>query len=398
MTETQLSPSIPRSFWCSAVLIFLVGLLSGMAMATAFSLPAQEPDESGGLPTRKPPATKEVFPTITPTYTPLPITLTPSPTMVPVVYGENVNPLTGLVPENVENLERAPLAVKISNAPSLVRPQQGLELADLVFEHLTEGTLTRFTAIFYSQTPEEVGSVRSARLIDLEIARMYRALFVYSGANGPLRLRIADSSFARRAFEGVSVGEPLYYRVDTIEAPHNLFADPRAVWQRAQDRGINVRPNLQGMSFREDPPAGATDDVTSIAIDFGAETVQWVYDPLQGKYLRAINGVAHTDPAGVPLMTDNVVIIWAHHQPDYTIVESEWQGNKTYATEIQIWTLGPVTIFRDGKRYDGLWHRWSKDEMLTFWTDATRLTRLHLRPGTTWFEVVPLDFAGLTTE
>ena len=80
-------------------------------------------------------------------------------------------------------LERMPAAVKISNSP-IARPQSGLSKADVVIEHLAEGDITRFTAIFHSQDAERIGSVRSARLIDLEIPVLFDAFLVYSGANG----------------------------------------------------------------------------------------------------------------------------------------------------------------------------------------------------------------------
>src|SRR5207237_8366910 len=113
-----------------------------------------------------------------------PTTSTPYPSWEPTPLGAvgpfnfpaGVNPLTGLPVDDPAVLQRRPLAVKISNAPVLVRPQAGIGDADLVFEHLTEGRLTRFTAVFWTHTPPRVGSIRSARLIDLEIATIYTAI------------------------------------------------------------------------------------------------------------------------------------------------------------------------------------------------------------------------------
>lgn len=324
-------------------------------------------------------------------------TLTPSPeSLASNTSALEINPLTGLMVDS-RMLNRAPLAVKISNAPPIVRPQRGLELADIVYEHLTEGTLTRFTAIFYTHTPEVVGSVRSARLIDLEIGQMYQALFAYSGASGPIRERIGASPIATRAYEGVSVGGALYYRDDSIEIPHNLFVRPAEVWEQANTQGENQRPTFSSMVFDVTPAPFISGTPTQIKLDYGAETVRWDYDASTGRYVRYINDVLHTDFNGNPLTTANVVVVWAHHQPDYTIVESEWQGNVSYSIEIQIWTLGPATIFRDGLRYDGNWHRWDKNAMLTFWTNESQQTPLPLKPGNSWFEVVPLDFQGFST-
>src|SRR5271154_27738 len=72
-------------------------------------------------------------PTPTPTWEP-----TPGDALGPFNFPAGVNPLTGLKVDDPAVLTRRPLAVKISNAPALVRPQAGISQADLVFEHITE--------------------------------------------------------------------------------------------------------------------------------------------------------------------------------------------------------------------------------------------------------------------
>jgi hypothetical protein len=102
---------------------------------------------------------------------------TPSTTRIgPETYPAGVNPLTGLIAADPSVLNRRPIDVKISNAPPLVRPQAGIGAADIVYEHYAEGGLTRFSAVFYGQAPERVGSIRSARLIDYEVVPMYQGM------------------------------------------------------------------------------------------------------------------------------------------------------------------------------------------------------------------------------
>ena len=120
-----------------------------------------------------------------PTATPAPF-YTPTPEIIavgPDSYPPNVNPLTGLTVDEPAVLERRPLAVKISNSPPEVRPQAGLNSADLIFEHYAEGGVTRFTGVFWTNTPERVGSVRSCRLLDLEVTLMYDSLWSCSGSS-----------------------------------------------------------------------------------------------------------------------------------------------------------------------------------------------------------------------
>ncbi|NDJ78423.1 MAG: DUF3048 domain-containing protein [Chloroflexi bacterium] len=332
-------------------------------------------------------------PVRTPTATPQ---VMPPDVLGPFHFPPGYNPLTGLPAEDPTAMDRRPLAVKISNAPEVVRPQAGIGEADLVFEHLTEGNLTRFTAIFWTHTPPRVGSIRSARLLDLEIPAMYGTLFAYSGAAEPIRQRIADLPFAPRAYEGVTTGQPLYFRDPDIEVPHNLFVIPGELWARAEADGVNAPPeDLGGMAFRAAPPPDGT-SAAAIAIDYGPDTVRWTYDGETGVYARFVNDEPHTDANTEQQVTAaNVVVVFAHHQEDYTIVESEWQGTPYYSLEIQIWTLGPVMILRDGQMIEGHWMRWEEDTMLSFWTDETATEQLYLKPGNTWVQVVPLGFAGL---
>jgi hypothetical protein len=326
-------------------------------------------------------------PTPYPTWEP-----TPEGAVGPFDFAPAVNPLTGLHVDDPAVLKRRPLAVKISNAPALVRPQAGIGEADLVFEHLTEGRLTRFTAVFWTHTPPRVGSIRSARLIDLEIARMYDAIFAFSGASGGVREKIFSSPFADRAFEGVSVGPPAFYRDDSIEVPHNLFGSPAVFWKLADAKGVNAAPtSLGGMLFSPKPQPAGTPSI-SITVDYGPTIVQWTYNAASGRYARMADGKPHTDANTHKQVTAaNVVLLYAWHQYDYNIVESEFQGHKSYSVEIQLWTLGPAVVCRDGQCVRGLWNRWDKADMLSFWTEEHQ--PIYLKPGNTWFQVVNLPAA-----
>ncbi|MGQ9851589.1 MAG: DUF3048 domain-containing protein, partial [Aggregatilineaceae bacterium] len=337
---------------------------------------------------------------------PLIVTATPvsAPTRVaaalaaPAALPQDTNPLTGLPVPDPTLLKRRPIAAKISNAPDSVRPQAGLGAADLVFEHYVEGGLTRFTALYWSHTPPRLGSIRSARLIDLELAQMYGALLVYSGANEPIRQRIAASPFAARAYEGVTVGTPLYFRDPTIEAPHNLFAVPAQVWARASSDGVNDPPDLRAMVFSEAPPQGSQ-SVSAVTIDYGPDLVRWTYDATSHRYSRTVDGLPHTDAdTGAPITAANVIILFVPHRDEESIPVGEWNGETIYSTEIQLWTVGPALILRDGVALQGYWMRWEADAPLTLWADDQATRPIPLRPGTSWFQIVPTGFSDLSLE
>jgi hypothetical protein len=98
-----------------------------------------------------------------------------------------------------------------SRTPLRLRPQTGLDMADIVYESLTEGGITRFNALFHSQTPPEVGPVRSARMSDTQLVPQYSALFAHSGANAGVLsairsagIEVVDHSGASAAYRRAS--------------------------------------------------------------------------------------------------------------------------------------------------------------------------------------------------
>jgi hypothetical protein len=333
---------------------------------------------------------------VPPAATTAPAGSTPAPVIDtgnigPNEYPPNVNPLTGLVVPDPAVLQRSPLAIKVSNNnPS--RPQSGLSFADLVFEHYAEGGETRYTAIIYSQTPERVGSVRSGRLIDVELIPMFDAILSASGFSGGTLSRLTSKPWGTRNLSGPEIGAPSLVRLDLkdVGVEDTEFAVPSALWALATQKNINNPPDLTpGMAFNSKVPAGGT-PATMITFEYGLSwtKVEWQYDPATGKYLRTLYGEPHVDKlTDQQLAFDNVLAVGANHvQADY--VEDGFSGE--LSTEIQVWGEGPATLFRNGQRIEGHWSRLDPEQMLQF-TDLNG-NILYLKPGTTWFEMLPLGF------
>lgn len=83
--------------------------------------------------------------------------------------------------------KHAPLGVMIENHLE-ARPQSGLSSADIVYEAVAEGGITRFLAIFYCQDAEFIGPVRSARTYFVDMVSEYGPSPLYAhvgGANTP---------------------------------------------------------------------------------------------------------------------------------------------------------------------------------------------------------------------
>ena len=313
----------------------------------------------------------------------------------PQNFGNDINPLTGEKVEDLALLQRRPIAIKVSNYPELVRPQNGLNNADLVFEHYAEGGATRFTAVFYSEDAHTVGSVRSARIIDFEIPVMYDAAFGYSGSAGTNKDRFAEVDWFERIISP-DFGHGGFYRNypegEVVDFWHTMFTDTYRLREILQERGLDVRPQLNnGMVFSQEPPEGGT-PAEQVEIGYTGNYVTWWYDSGLGRYFRWNDGERHNDAnRGEQINFKNIVIVSAQHV-ETDIPETE-VGQGANSIEIQIWGEGSASIFRDGQRFDGRWQRNDPHDMLTF-TDLDG-NPLPLALGSTWFQLVPLGFDKL---
>ncbi len=329
-----------------------------------------------------------------PTATAVPATATPEIATTAYLtaedFGDNINPLTGEETDPAK-LQRRPLAIKISNAPpSFVRPQSGLNDADLVFEHITEGRLTRFTILVYGGDPERVGPIRSARLIDVELPAMYDAALAFSGASIGVNQRLYGSDISSQL---IGSGEEGYYRTGEDKPfEHTFYAQPNGLRNALDAKGENRSPNFNGvMQFTSEPPANGQ-PATRIAIDYSFEEVVWEYDPATNYYYRSAAGVPHNDGnTGEQVRARNVIVPFINHVDDAEICE-EIRNDQCVAlsVQIQLWGQGRVLIFRDGQQYDGTWIRNGRNDMLTFFDAAGNPIPLQI--GNSWFSMMSIYY------
>ena len=322
----------------------------------------------------------------TPEVTPTPDTVVLAPEAAAFV---GRNPLTGEEVTDPESLNRRPIAVKLSNAPAdYTRPQAGLNDADIIFEHWTEGAVTRFTALFYGTVPPNVGPVRSARLIDLELPAMYDAMLAFSGASVGVNQRLNASDFSDRLLRAA---EPGFYRTgDTSKAfEHTLYIRMDQLWQAVADKGLNTAPVFGTYNaFSEVAPEGGS-PASKIFIDYKTEKVEWVWDAEIGKFRRWMDFEEHVDANTEEQVTAaNVIFLTPYHVNDANICEQINNGVcAALSIEIQLWGSGPAVVFRDGQRFDVTWHRDGRNDQLTF-TD-TAGNPFPLQIGNTWVQLVP---------
>ena len=230
------------------------------------------------------------------------------------------HPLTGFELGSSE-VSGPSIAIKIDNTSS-GRPQVGIAAADIVFEELVEGGVTRYLAVFHSAIPEEVGPVRSGRPQDADLVRSLGGVFVFSGVGNANVREIIRGTGLQLVEHDTSGGTPdgeYFFRSSRKPAPWNLHVS-------ASDLAASY-PSLdspaQQFSYVSDPSQAAAvvlgDDAQSIQVGFstGVESI-WEWDEPTGTYLKFLsNGSPDTDADGTQIAATNVLVF----TPNYFDVE-----------------------------------------------------------------------------
>ncbi|MCO5182605.1 MAG: DUF3048 domain-containing protein [Anaerolineae bacterium] len=366
--------------------------------------PATEPPATAALPlpptvTMAEPPTPTAVPTVTPTPTPE-ATATPEPIVLYTAedFAESGrSPFTGELLDPLV-VDRRPIACKISNAPAQwVRPQSGLNSADIIYEHLAEGVYTRFTALFYGTAPEKIGPIRSARLIDVEIPAMYDSALCFSGASIGVSAKLYGSDLRPRLLRSWYPG---YYRTGEDKPwEHTFYADPTGFWEKLDELEENHAPELSTfMAFDSmTPEGGESAEYISIAYDKTGTFVEWRWDSERERYLRWADGEQIIDANdGEQVAAANVVTLFAPHVYDMSICELQVEDQcLSPSRQIQIWSQGFVAVYRDGQRFIGEWRRANREDMLTFYD--TEGNPLPLAIGQTWIQVLPYHYDNPVT-
>jgi hypothetical protein len=289
-------------------------------------------------------------------------------------------PLTGLAAPSADALLTRVVSVKIENSPA-ARPQTGLDQADIVYETLAEGGITRFNALFQSHAPKVIGPVRSARPSDFYIVPQYHALFAHCGADTKVRNVLTDRTRFDDMDQFFNPGP--YFRAKDRPAPHNLYLDIAKLRAAAiSKRSYAATETIQGLNFAR-AATGATPTVNTLTVPFStANKVVWRYDAVSHVYKRSVNGVASTDRVThAQLTARNVVVLWAR-VADYV------KTKHGQVVDITLTGTGRASVFRDGQHFDGTWEAGASAPPVLRAADGSLIG---LDAGNTWFQVIAND-------
>ena len=320
-----------------------------------------------------------------------------------------VNPLTGEVATSWDLIMRRPLAVKVENHAD-ARPQSGIVDADLVYEELVEGGLTRFICIYLSQESPAIGPTRSARPSDIDITFYLNPLLICSGGSDSVMSMIRASGMMY-----IEEDDAHFWRERTRRAPHNLYTSTALLRQYLAEVGDTynflpdsglyfVDPEEEAMEEEADT-SGETEDgettdeegiaeesvmvspATSINIAYKAAmcAASYQYDASTDRYLHSIQGAPHNDlTTGSRVAPRNVIVQYVK------VTNSGLRDVAGSPVPVsQVIGSGQCLVFSGGKVYHATWKKGSRSVPTTFSDENGN--PVPLRPGQTWIHLLSED-------
>jgi hypothetical protein len=279
-------------------------------------------------------------------------------------------PLTGVALAEGATVGPA-LSAKICNVFAC-EPQEGLNQADVVFEQIVEGGITRYVGIWNSNVPATVGPIRSLRPMDGDIAAPFGGLLAFSGYGNQAVYDLAVAA----GLTLITESSDTMFRNDYNVAPYNLMLAA----QTALGQFTNLAAPAQQWAYSSNlatstavvdgAPASSVQSIFSNSSDNS-----WSYDAASGKYLRTQWEGPDLDYTGAQLSASNVIIM--------KVNVDEFVG----LPRTRMVDANEVWVISGGKAVHGTWSKSATAAPIQFKGDNG--VTIRLAPGNTWIEMVP---------
>lgn len=316
---------------------------------------------------------------------------------------------------------RRPILAMIENHVDS-RPQSGLSSADIVYEAVAEGGITRFMGVFYCGAQSDtakVAPVRSARIYFVNLAAEYnQPIYLHVGgancskneASGQCtsnKKAMAIEELARLGWRkpggndfdttgdiGIPVMKRDYDRLgnpDTIATEHTYVGYLPYAWKEAEKRGFtskmaNDKTWLSGFkAWKTDPDVAVSGTAANTVkfefwknyADFATE---WKYDSASKTYLRFQGGEAIIDhETKQQISASNIIVQFAKEE-----------GPLDDHKHMFYYVIGEGTglVFRNGQAEEIKWKK-AKQLDRTVFTDKSG-KEIVFTPGNIWVEILPI--------
>lgn len=317
-----------------------------------------------------------------------------------------------------------PILAMIENSTE-ARPQSGLSSADVIYEAVAEGGITRFMAAFYCgaiANPGIIAPMRSARIYFVNIAAEYnQPIYMHVGGGncsrdqateqctsdkrawaieelGKLGWRVAKGNDFDTTFDS---GVPVFKRDENRLGPdrelaveHTMIASLQTAWQQAEKRkftgemadGSAWIKKFKEWKFKDGVAESERGDVGTISFGFWEGykdyDVRWEYDKAGNIYKRFSGDQPHMDlENNQQLSASNIIVQFVKEEGPIDI-----HKHMLY----QVIGKGKALIFQNGQVIEAAWEK-SNQLARTLFTEAKSGKEIQFVRGVVWVEVVPAN-------
>lgn len=303
--------------------------------------------------------------------------------------------------------KRRPLGIMVENHTD-ARPQSGLSSADVIYEAVAEGGITRFLNVFYCQDASYVGPVRSARIYFIKILQEYGLYPLYAHVGGANTNGPADA-----LGEINEIGWGLYNDLNQFAVPfpnfwrdyerlpnrvteHTVYTNTNKLWDYAKSKrgltnvdkkGKEWNSTFQKWKFIEDAKAADRGIVNKISFSFwnlfaNNYSVSWAYDKVTNSYKRNNGGSPHLDKnTSKQMEVKNIVVVFAKESP----------ANDGYPGGHILYKLtgsGDGLVFQNGEVSTVTWNKKDEEARMKFYDEDGK--EISFVRGQIFIEILPV--------
>lgn len=313
----------------------------------------------------------------------------------PVYY----SPITGEQVESEAATKKPATAIMIENSPD-ARPQSGLKDAEVVYEAVAEGGITRFLTVYQQKKPKLIGPVRSLRMYYLDWATPYDASIAHIGGSYKALQTVRNGKY--RDIDQFFNAD-YYWRATDRYAPHNVYTsfskldqlNTRKGYEASNPIGLErvevkqdqnpkttkkteTSKNKESDAKNENTETASTANSITLSISGPLYNSSYKYDAKTKLYARSQAGAPHLDRESGQITARVVVAL----RVKMTRVLEDG-----YRESIATSGSGQAIIFQDGVATEVNWHKENQKGQLYF-TDSEG-KHVKLARGTTWISAIP---------
>lgn len=254
------------------------------------------------------------------------------------------NPLSGLknpdgMPENLR-----PMAVMVDNI-RLANPQSGISQAELTYEMITEGGITRLMCVYSDyQAMPKVGPVRSARDQHVQLMIPMAAMYLHIGGSTYATRMLEDYGWQGKEIDGsraggialkfdherlkqVSTSEQCWFTSGELLAATTELAQTDTIMPEGAVRG----PIFHFVPYNQTPRELTGGQASSVYVRFsGYANSGFEYNKVTKRYEKFAFGEPHLDAnTGQQIAYDNVFLLFTEIKkyPDGILAKVDFSIN-----------------------------------------------------------------------